>query len=143
MPYDCYQTTDAPTVDLRPDTTPVKIDYKARREAAVKLWSRVPSEVFDINFWKNENGCCCALGWLATEEHNGWHYYYSQRNNMYYPAFQKLTDYKAAANYFGISIAEARACFGNNKKNIFKKWWFQKIKPIDVSKALMKFQYPE
>lgn len=118
------------------------IDYKARREGAVKIWNRVPQAVFCMNNWEC-GSIRCALGWLAAEGYDGWTFGERSPHHGRFPvAPNGKKAYSGAAEYFGITVAEATACFSEtnvNKK--FYKRWFGKLTMQDVSKALLAFPY--
>lgn len=130
MPFD---SGDVGTLDM----------YRRRREGAAKVWSRVPRQVFDMSQWACGTKAC-ALGWLAREAYDGWHWAYPGQRKGDVPLRDGTNVYSSAAEYFGISNAEARACFGAGESNSsFHGRWFRRVTPSDVAKTLLSLPYPE
>lgn len=120
--------------------------FRTRRERAAQVWHNVPKCVFDMSNWECGHKCC-ALGWLASEEFDGWSFgNYSSRGRdrgRIPVAPNGLESYIGAARYFGISIAQATACFGDGKPTArFHHRWFERwITPTDVAKSLLALPY--
>lgn len=125
--------------DAASSENPNTLLYTKRREGACAIWERVPRQVFDMRQWKSDCGTkACALGWLAAEEYDGWHWVKGHTGENLPVRFDGENVYKDAAKYFGLTVAEATALFGcwRPTASTYKRWSIKGVRPTDVAKRL-------
>ncbi len=87
--------------------------YRKRREDAAALWATIPDEKFCIASWKCGT-TCCAIGWLAEKQHDGWHFD-TPYSNLPRIGINNSNDYdwgaKAINRYFGLTTKDTANCF--------------------------------
>ena len=131
--------------DIPQNETPIET-YRGRRERAAALWRRVPQEVFDMTVWQCGSHAC-ALGWLAAENFEGWWQGGMTPAGRCPRGPDCKAGYYAAASFFGLTLAEAEACFGHpdysatfhHRGKLFAS--MRTVRPADVARTLLALPY--
>ena len=99
--------------DATPATDPTVL-YRTRRERACALWESLPRERFDLRCF-GSGTTACALGWLARARMDGWEWRHGwlPPRPVWRGGAPNGGCYQHAAEYFGLTLEQARACFGN------------------------------
>lgn len=108
--------------------------YRARRQAAAEFLRAVPANVFCLHTWSR-----CAMGWMAREGFDGWHFYNGKPTSG-----DGWMGFSGARRYFGLSEYQTDCVFGARPREarwFYRKWFFQKVKPADVAQALLDAPY--
>jgi hypothetical protein len=120
----------------------IEFTFYEKRQKAAEVWRNVPHQVFNMENWEC-GSTACALGWLARENHDGWTHGFKTSRGRVPIAPNGIEGYIGAAKYFGLSVAQAYACFGGTRgtARFHRRWFVSRITPSDVAEHLLSLPY--